>query len=381
MLKEGTVSIVIPVYNGEKWIPNMLATLSNLLYVQWEALFVDDGSVDKSADLIKTASQNDNRIKYYYKPNGGIASAREFGLEKANGDFICFWDQDDTVVPDILSIFVKEIGNADFIKCNRKQKTVGTIKCIDKEKYLPLREERVSIFSQEDENWKYVLWDAIMRGLAPNYEGKMVSVAACVWDKMFRVSFLREQGIHFKRFLDYEDDLLFMIDVMSAAHSFVYDERELYINNDNPLSESRGRIKKDRYIESFYEKITSFRSFMEKAVDNTGLAVEYQERFFCELQKMVLLWCLSNETGRGIQGRSVKDSVNIVRNTVASEKRRGIHKKINAHPLEVSVYGGHGFKRIYYLFRDKFLTFCMLHHMCISAVVLNKFVLHGRWHW
>lgn len=375
------VSIVIPVYKGEKHIKNMLNTLWNLHYTRWEAVFVDDGSKDGSADLIKEAQNNDERIRYVYKENGGIASARNCGIDNANGDYICFWDQDDTVEPEILNVMVGEIGDADFIKGEKIIKSVRSVNRLNLHSEATFKMGGCTHICRDDEIWKYIVWDAAMRNLAPVYGEGMVSVAAAVWTNLFRVSFIKKNGIRFKRFLDYEDDLLFMIDVMKYAESFVYDKRPLYVWNENPGSESRNRIINDRYIEDFYNKFCDFREFMLDSINTEGLPEDNLKRFSIELQKSCLLWNLSNETGRGIKDRRVKNSIQIVKKVVKKEKEAGIIKGINKEPLGISVFGARGIKRTYYSFRDKFLTFCMIKNMCAVAVLMNKYLLHGRYHW
>lgn len=89
---------------------------------------------------------------------------------------------------------------------------------------------------------------------------------------------------------------------------------------------------------------------------------------------------LSNETGRGIAGRTEKESIAVMRHVVQEEKRNGIYPEINQNTLSITGYGMTGLKYKYHVFRDKFLTFLLLHHMIPAAVWLNKKVLHGRWH-
>ncbi len=399
------VTIIIPVYNGERYLDNMFNTLHNLYYEDWEALFIDDGSFDNSASVIKEMADKDHRIKYFYKENGGIASARNYGLDRAKGDLISFFDQDDTVEPQLYNVVLNEIGDADFIKFEAERKTIEKVERIgrsdkyteevnvinnteDKKDRKVINDEnrvsiagRVQVISSKDEAWPYYIWDATMRGLAPEYKGRVCSVAAGIWSVMFKTEFLKRNNIRFRKFLDYEDDLVFMIDVMKYADSFVYIDIPLYIYNFNPLSESNNRIKKDRYIDDFYDKFCLFSDFMLGSVENTGLDEKYSERFKRELQKSCLLWNLSNETGRGIEGRRVKDSVLNVKKAVKGEYKRGMMKNLNKDTLDISTYGATGVKKSYYAFRDRFLTFLMLGRMYMPAVILNKYLIHGRWHW
>ena len=77
------ISVVIPIYNGEKFLTETYERLCRSEEKDLELLFVNDGSTDKSAELIKKFQQRDSRVKYFEKENGGIASARNYGLQHA----------------------------------------------------------------------------------------------------------------------------------------------------------------------------------------------------------------------------------------------------------------------------------------------------------
>ena len=78
--------------------------------------------------------------------------------------------------------------------------------------------------------------------------------------------------------------------------------------------------------------------------------------------------------------RTIRQSTEVMRKIVKEEKKYGIKKGMLRRPLPISIYGQHGVKKLYYTFRDVLLTFLLLHHMELFAVVLNKKVMHGRWH-
>ena len=93
---EDLVSIVLPVYNCEKFLEETIKTIQSQTYTNWEALFVNDCSKDKSAEIIKEASTKDSRIKLInLKENSGAAIARNTGMEEAKGRYIAFLDSDD----------------------------------------------------------------------------------------------------------------------------------------------------------------------------------------------------------------------------------------------------------------------------------------------
>lgn len=97
------VSIVIPLYNKETAIQSTLSSiLKQNCSIHFEVIVIDDGSTDKSGEIVKHLAENDNRIKYYYKENGGVSAARNLGTELSNGDWIIFFDADDLMEPNAL---------------------------------------------------------------------------------------------------------------------------------------------------------------------------------------------------------------------------------------------------------------------------------------
>ena len=107
------VSIILPAYNGERFIKETLESLLSQVYRDFEILAVDDGSTDKTADIIK--SFGDRRIKYFYRENSGNqAIPRNFGINRARGDYIAFCDQDDLWYPEKLKRQMKIINQKDL---------------------------------------------------------------------------------------------------------------------------------------------------------------------------------------------------------------------------------------------------------------------------
>ena len=89
------ISVIIPLYNKEHYITQCLDSILEQSYTNWEAIIVDDGSTDNSKERVM-AFLEDSRLKYFYKKNGGVSSARNYGFEKSTGDYIIYIDADDT---------------------------------------------------------------------------------------------------------------------------------------------------------------------------------------------------------------------------------------------------------------------------------------------
>ena len=96
------VSIITPCYNAAQYIASTILSIQQQTLNDWELLIVDDGSVDNSADIIRSMAKDDSRIRLIQKANGGTASARKLGLEHAQGEYIQFLDADDQIEADKL---------------------------------------------------------------------------------------------------------------------------------------------------------------------------------------------------------------------------------------------------------------------------------------
>lgn len=99
------ISVIIPLYNKESCIEKTVKSVLNQTYQDFELVIVDDGSTDNSKNVV--LSIDDNRIRYVYKQNGGVSSARNFGLQQVSSDWVVFLDADDTFFPDTLESFIK----------------------------------------------------------------------------------------------------------------------------------------------------------------------------------------------------------------------------------------------------------------------------------
>ncbi len=103
------VSIIVPVYNTEKYIRQCLDSILNQTYQNFECLLINDGSSDNSADICREYVAKDTRFRYFEKENGGVSSARNLGIECSGGAYITFIDSDDWVDSDYLEVLYSAI--------------------------------------------------------------------------------------------------------------------------------------------------------------------------------------------------------------------------------------------------------------------------------
>lgn len=96
------ISVIVPVYNIEQFLPKCLDSILSQTYTNFELLLIDDGATDSCPSICDAYTQQDHRIKVIHKKNGGLSDARNVGLGIASGEYICFIDSDDYVSPEYL---------------------------------------------------------------------------------------------------------------------------------------------------------------------------------------------------------------------------------------------------------------------------------------
>ncbi len=111
------ISVIVPIYNVEKYLSKCIDSIANQSYRDLEIILVDDGSTDSSGAICDEYAKNDNRIVVIHKQNGGLSSARNAGLDVANGEYIGFIDSDDYIHQEMYSKMLKSIKNENADLC------------------------------------------------------------------------------------------------------------------------------------------------------------------------------------------------------------------------------------------------------------------------
>lgn len=109
------ISIIVPVYNVEKYLRECLDSISQLKTVTWEAILVDDGSTDTSGKICDEYAKQDSRFRVIHQKNTGVSAARNAGLDAAKGDWIWFVDSDDSINPDFEISNLEVFDDADYV--------------------------------------------------------------------------------------------------------------------------------------------------------------------------------------------------------------------------------------------------------------------------
>ena len=114
-----TISIIVPVYNAERYIEGCVRGLLSQKFNDFEVVLVDDGSVDRSGVLCDKLAASDSRIIVQHQENGGVSSARNAGIDRASGRYLGFVDADDSIQPNMYSTMVEkaEESDTDYVIC------------------------------------------------------------------------------------------------------------------------------------------------------------------------------------------------------------------------------------------------------------------------
>ena len=136
------ISIIVPVYNVEKYLRECLDSISLLKAVTWEAILVDDGSTDTSGQICDEYAKQDSRFRVIHQKNAGVSAARNAGLDAAKGEWIWFVDSDDSINPDFEISNPEVLDDADYVlfdmrkfcdgeELNTLEHQKGILKCTD----------------------------------------------------------------------------------------------------------------------------------------------------------------------------------------------------------------------------------------------------------
>lgn len=155
------ISIIVPVYNVEQYLPRCIDNILNQSFADLELLLIDDGSKDKSGAICDEYADKDDRIRVYHKENGGVSSARNIGLENARGEWLAFIDGDDEITEGYFNIRQEHEGVDVIIKPYSVVNADGRVTCHNNE--LSILTGREKIFRYYVQKRNNALWDKIIK--------------------------------------------------------------------------------------------------------------------------------------------------------------------------------------------------------------------------
>ncbi len=212
---ENLISVIIPIYNAEKYLKKCLDSIIESSYQDIEIICVNDGSIDSSINILMEYKSKDSRIRVINQENAGVSSARNAGLKEAIGEYIVFCDADDWVSPEMFGHLLNTRLDSDMVVCNVYNVKDGAY-TIQKHAY-----GSATINNREDVRNKI-----IQSLLTPN--DAFATLLQGVWNKLYRSSIIKKQNLHFEESISYAEDWLFNIAYFRNADTVCFIEEALY---------------------------------------------------------------------------------------------------------------------------------------------------------
>ena len=233
------ISVIVPVYNVEKYIRACLDSIINQTYQDLEILLIDDGSTDSSGAICDEYAGKDERIKVVHKENGGLSSARNMGLDIAQGEYVGFVDSDDIIAPEMYEKLLQtmQMRQTDVCMCGCK-----------------ITNEEGTVLMEDGFPNKFYVIDDIL-------EEVVLPLKTAAWNKLYvRTSI----GINrFPQGKIHGEDLIFLLSFLTPQTTFSAIEEACYhyIKHSNTITTSRFS---SRAFDEVYCKDEAYRLVEEK---------------------------------------------------------------------------------------------------------------------
>ena len=301
------ISIIVPVYNVQDYVLKCLESLIKQSYSNIEIIVVDDGATDQSGKICDEYAKKDERVRVFHKKNGGLSSARNYGIKKAKGEYICLVDSDDYVKGDFVEKMVKAIleKNADIAVCGYNHE-------IPKAEILTGKE-------------------ATMRLLI-----KQNNMEIIAWNKIYKRELFDD--VSYPEGMNYEDNLT-TYKLLSKADKVVYIAKSLYV-----YVERAGSITKDDKKE---EKLKYREMAAKEAVSYFTGQKDLRQAAEIAVLTAKLAWVDFAISG-DVEKKHLKDGIEWINNNKQKIiTNEFLNQKLRLYVFLVTNFGG----KLYILFR------------------------------
>lgn len=204
------VSVIIPVYNAEVYLKSCIESIQNQTFKDIEIIIVNDGSTDNSLSICLDYAKTDNRIVVINKPNGGVSSARNAGIQVAKGEYIGFVDADDWIEPEMYESMYHQIKHdqSDICMCNYVEECNGDIKRIP----LNIPSNKDILLKPEIVNY------LVINMIGPeNVNSDSRPIMGSVWRLLIKKDYLVSNNIKFPLGIPVMEDLIFCVNALRKS--------------------------------------------------------------------------------------------------------------------------------------------------------------------
>ncbi|WP_022778688.1 glycosyltransferase [Butyrivibrio sp. AE3009] len=290
------LSIVIPVFNGEKYVQMCYEGIASQSFKDWEAIFVDDGSKDNSPAILDKIAEQDERVAVIHKENGGTATARNAGLNVATGKYITFLDCDDEIKEDMYEKMVSlmnstqaDMGVCGFYYKLEKENNGESETTYLEEKYYPS-----SVYKTPEEIKEHLvdMWDS--------------DLLSNVWNKLYRMDLIREENLRYRDGHVYTEDRVFNRQFIENCNSIAFTNECLYYYVRERVGSTTEKYRDDSFIIRNKE-YNEFTAHYKKLGIWDNKSREYTSREFIER----IAGCIENvfHAGKNLTTKQKYDSI------------------------------------------------------------------------
>lgn len=289
------VSVIIPVFNSEKFLEETLDSVAAQTYPELEVILIDDGSVDRSAQICRARTEQDNRFHYYRVENGGPSAARNIGITYATGEYIGFCDSDDLIDPNMYQTMVAymEQQTADIVFCDiyseRDQRKFG----------FPWPDR--TIFQLEEIG--QILVAALVGNTTDNDANVPLwgSVVRC----LFKADKIKDHAVRFPEDIHFAEDLVFTLRYLEKAGKAVICDKSFYYYQCNTESIMNSFFV---YKKGMFEERKRLINYLSEIIQKFSGREELVRRLTVT-SRCYFRECVGNAC-RAAEGRTEKDKKN-----------------------------------------------------------------------
>lgn len=326
------VSIIIPVYNVDKCLEKCILSVLNQTLKSIEIIAINDGSTDRSKEILEYFSNIDSRLKVINQSNQGVSTARNYGLSIARGEYIGFVDSDDYIAPEMYEKLYNCVKEYD---CDIGVANVFDEKETGKEISLTF-ETGVTEINKEN--------------IDQFLENNISKLGAAVWHKIFRKTLIIQNNIYFHSYKEVSsEDIVFNLFALACSDSIYYLNEPLYNYIHHPISLTKSDQFKKNRIERSKKTIELIHEFYYKK----GLKIP---RFLCYLTYSEMI------AGLQIESNKIRNLYNAIKQ----------YKEIDIFRQNISdINFGKG---IHYYLRYKQDKHSLLYYWC-ESIFMRSFTL------
>lgn len=248
MQTQPLISVIVPVYKAEKFLPKCIDSILSQTYTNFELLLIDDGSPDNSGKICDEYASKDSRVRVFHKQNGGVSSARNLGLREARGEWISWVDADDWIEQNMLELVINQIQyGADLVIFN----------------FYMVKDSSVEIY-------EYKFNDAPKQEFIKKYINDIWTV---LWTIFAKKELYLDNRIYFSEDISFWEDFEVATKILFFSKKIIYLNETLYYynrSNQNSILENlsykqiKEQYRATLYLIDFFSEKKSEKIFMQE---------------------------------------------------------------------------------------------------------------------